>query len=1293
MNPSFIHLQQEINQEIGMIEKIYDVFVNCRYELESAENLYLEGMDERNEMIVHKNIAPIDVSIDFTNGKKEEDDDDAIDEGLFLEKKTWSSEHAQDVSYIIHTSGTTGIPKGSVNINESIINMSLQSTRHFFITSNDCTFQFTNFVYDNSVLEYSMAFVNGGLLIFEQQPFTPKNFVKNLKKHRITYALLFPGLVQMFSESELFELKRLRYWIVGAEKLAKSLFEKGLQIGVNIIQNYGPTETTCFAFYKHMKWGDHANNLGEIIQNAGFILRNRQENGKSKELLICGNGLMRGYLNRTIQESFVFHQRERFYDSGDLHSTIRERFYDSGDLVELLPDGRIVFLGRKDAQIKLNGHRVELGEIEASLVGINGVKHARCLLFNDQTLIAFYSGKEIEDLMSKLSSSIPRHMIPNEIFYLQEMPLTSNCKYAVKHLSYPNALLINVDGSIDGTLQTFEQHAQQMKEILEKWTSSPFQDQILLERMIRSSWEFLVMASEWTAPIATNSLKMSNSLNPVLSSACPTLGTSTYILVTITPAIDESSFIAILKFYTELTLNETTKYHFIFGSTPAAPVETDNLLKIIDQWIDKPDLLTSYYSQSLTKSKDDIQYGTEIADSVKYNIQGPVIAENTVSSSVAKKKQIVIICDYVNVNATFLLNDFIQTPNTLILGLSHDMNLDDIRHFAQFDVYSTIDDLKNIYNAFVKDVSFDFPTDQQSLIPAMNMIYVVDHLYMQSAEKVFLNMVSGALCHPLQGRMNDKFASITYVTANATREIDLPWLEAETADFGSKCISFFRKTSDISNSTNAQREVIEDFISSLYPSGATPANYTFSVLLLGKRLELSDQLEDQRLNVSAPFHIWADDDPLTVYNEVTSKILDKLSSDLDHLVLPYTWLSTQIYNESTVCRDVVSQTKLLASKPYHKTKHFYLAVDDMIWMTICAGSSAIIVGYMIYQKSRRLYQEQLEMMNEIAAQPLQYKVAKENVKMARLPWEIKADRVHIDRECVLGEGTHSDVYLGRLKGKAPIMQWIDRVEMRQFQDCAVAVRVPRRFDEAEEEQLFREVASMRRLRCHAHVALFLGWSSIDNLVCSLLELTHTNFGKYLRQINERMHEYAHEHDRIPHKQLYQIIWQICDGMAYIHQRHLIHRDLAARNILLTTELRAKISGFNFCSDPGDPKFGRGSGLIRRLPARWMAPEAYLGHFTAKSDVWSFGVLLWEVFSLGNAPFVDLPNDEAVHMAVAAGKMPAQPALASNHVYNRMRSCWRKEPGDRPNFEELKESSFDRYEKSHDNPTFTFEEHH
>ncbi|CAJ0568997.1 unnamed protein product, partial [Mesorhabditis spiculigera] len=633
-------------------------------------------------------------------------------------------------------------------------------------------------------------------------------------------------------------------------------------------------------------------------------------------------------------------------------------------------------------------------------------------------------------------------------------------------------------------------------------------------------------------------------IGPVKQHLCPTLGTSAYILVTLTPDIDISAFVGLLKGYSALTQRINTKYQFIFGASKAAEFYTDDLLQTIDEWVAKPELLAQYYNQSLTNSTADVQQ--------------PLEAENTLSATVSKKKLVVLICDYVHWNATQLLNQAIIVPNTKIYGLSHDMDLSLLRSVAAFSVFSSIQDPATLNPIFTADADFHFPESLQQEIRASNGIFVVDHKYLGRARRIFLDTVSGEQCHPGKGRMNDRFMTVRFAgdSNDTAREMDLPWIGNLTADFGQHCFDRFENQTVVPSSESGLL-IIEDFLTALVP----PPNvtFTFASLLLGNDFGLVEHLQKriEQLETTTPFHIWADGEPDSIYTNVTVELMEALSSDWDHLILPYTFYDNRT-DQATVCRDVIPQVRMLASKPYHKPKHFYLAVEDIIWMTVCAAGSAIIVGYLIYRKAYRLYQEQLDVMGEIAMQPLQYRPKNENVRMARLPWEIKADRVHIDRECLLGEGTHSDVYLGRLKGKAPIMQWMERVEMRQYQDCAVAVRVPRQFDEAEEEQLFREVASMRRLRSHAHIALFLGWSSIDNLVCSLIELTHTSFRKYLQQLEESSDSSSTRGPpRLPFKQLFQIIWQVCDGMAYIHQRHLIHRDLAARNILLTSELRPK----------------------------------------------------------------------------------------------------------------------------------------
>ncbi|XP_043254467.1 proto-oncogene tyrosine-protein kinase receptor Ret isoform X1 [Colletes gigas] len=146
-------------------------------------------------------------------------------------------------------------------------------------------------------------------------------------------------------------------------------------------------------------------------------------------------------------------------------------------------------------------------------------------------------------------------------------------------------------------------------------------------------------------------------------------------------------------------------------------------------------------------------------------------------------------------------------------------------------------------------------------------------------------------------------------------------------------------------------------------------------------------------------------------------------------------------------------------------------------------------------------------------------------------------------------------------------------------------------------------------------------------------------------------------------------WQISKGMAYLADIKLVHRDLAARNVLLATGKVCKISDFGLTRDvyEDDAYLKRSKG---RVPVKWMAPESLADHvYTSKSDVWSFGVLLWELVTLGASPYpgVDVHN---LYNLLKAGYRMERPPNCSQHLYKLMVSCWHQEPGMRPSFKEL-----------------------
>ncbi|CAI2348997.1 unnamed protein product [Caenorhabditis sp. 36 PRJEB53466] len=316
----------------------------------------------------------------------------------------------ESLSYVITTSGTTGRPKSVAISCESVANLCLSSTLTMHISSASRIFQFTNFVFDNSVLEVSMAISNQATLIYDDNSsfFDATKFKKMTEDPGIgiSHCLLFPSLVNSLPIEK---INGLAYWIVGGERLPQLLLEDALAVGCHVIQNYGPTETTAFAVARRMKKGDKGEEIGWPAVNAKVRL-------KDGELLINGIGRMRGYLNRA----------DSFWSSPS-----SEKWYASGDVCNITSNG-VRFIGRTDGQVKVRGYRVELSEIEKIIETHCHIIRCKALFEPEtQQIHAFFTSNHPvspEEVRNHCVRCLEPQKIPSSFNGIREFPLTRNSK-------------------------------------------------------------------------------------------------------------------------------------------------------------------------------------------------------------------------------------------------------------------------------------------------------------------------------------------------------------------------------------------------------------------------------------------------------------------------------------------------------------------------------------------------------------------------------------------------------------------------------------------------------------------------------------------------------------------------------------------------------------------------------------------------------------------------------------------------------------------------------------------------
>lgn len=349
---------------------------------------------------------------------------ESVDEALLRERRAQHIDN--DLLYVLFTSGSTGTPKGVSITHRSVIDFVEWACEALRLPAGVRFGSQAPFYFDNSVLDiYCAMRMRGSLFLIPRGDFLfPKKLLSTLREERIDTIFWVPSALSALARSGLMEegclpnMKRVFFCGETMPCTTLNLWRRALP-DADYVNMYGPTEITdVCSWYRVDRAFEDSDSLP-----IGFPCANTRIFLLDGEICVAGTCLAAGYYNAPEKTAAVFVQNP-------LRTQIPERIYRTGDLGAYNGRGEMMFLGRRDSQIKRSGYRIELGEIECALQNAPGIALACCYYDAErEKIVAAYTGcAEEKALKATLKAALPRYMMPDVYLHRDSLPRTGSGK-------------------------------------------------------------------------------------------------------------------------------------------------------------------------------------------------------------------------------------------------------------------------------------------------------------------------------------------------------------------------------------------------------------------------------------------------------------------------------------------------------------------------------------------------------------------------------------------------------------------------------------------------------------------------------------------------------------------------------------------------------------------------------------------------------------------------------------------------------------------------------------------------